>query len=62
MTAITTTTAVDVTVVCSECGIGLNEYQAEEDRNGDWTIKVDPCETCLQQAENKGYDEGAEAQ
>ena len=43
---------ISIEVVCAVCGRTLNE-NGVDDKYGFYTLKVEPCETCLEKAEAK---------
>jgi len=52
-------TEFDVEIVCSECGATL-EATSEEARfeRTTTTLKVEPCEKCLDKKRDEGYEDG----
>jgi len=44
-------------VKCSQCGNDL-KCKANTDRDYDLHIEVEPCETCMERADDEGYDRG----
>jgi len=44
---------IELELVCAECGEGLD---VEQKQNRD--LEVMPCESCIKDARNEGYDEG----
>ena len=51
---------VDFEVICADCGAGLcNKSDVRSSRSrGMPQVTVEPCEKCLAEAKDKGYDEG----
>ena len=41
-------------VECSEAGHGTLPFTIETDRDGDLMLTVEPCQTCLEDAEKRG--------
>jgi len=52
--------AVNIEVYCAKCGEGLcNQTEATKTRTrGEPAFRVEPCEHCLKESRNDGYDEG----
>lgn len=49
----------DIDAECSECGDRLAISLKRVNLVGDLVFSVDPCEDCLNNAKEEGYDEGA---
>lgn len=50
--------AVNIEIYCS-CGEGLcNQTHGGNDNRGNPSFIIDPCEKCLDEAENTGYGKG----
>lgn len=48
---------IDFEIICDTCGRGL-DVAKENFRNGTINLKIEPCSTCLDKADGKGYDRG----
>ena len=54
------TVVVDFEVFCAKCGAGLCRYSATGTTSGRGQnyVSVEPCDTCLENARNEGYNDG----
>ena len=48
----------EIDVKCETCGYALTEASTNHTYNGDITIRVEPCEHCLDAARDEGVKEG----
>lgn len=51
-------TTVEFEVYCGKCGEGLCRQTVTETRRGKNLVTIDPCEKCLEDSEEVGYDKG----
>lgn len=52
------TTEVDFEITCAECGSSLVINNEALDSKMNITLEIKPCQKCLNNAEDKGYDNG----
>jgi hypothetical protein len=58
---------VEFEVYCSKCGAGLCNQTKTENASYSYSgtrmarLEVEPCENCLKEAKDEGYEEGKEA-
>ncbi len=43
---------------CSKCGAGVTLKDMRPAADGKYGIEVEPCKTCLEKADDAGYDRG----
>lgn len=60
---VTVETTIEVEVYCQRCGAGLcgQTESVTTYARGRPAFRVEPCQSCLDDAESKGYSEGYEA-
>ena len=46
--------------LCDECGSSLNVAHVSLDSGDDLCIKISPCEPCLEERRNEGFEQGKE--
>lgn len=52
--------SIDFSVYCDKCGAGLcNETTVRHD-SAEVSISIEPCETCLENADEEGFERGKE--
>ena len=48
----------DFEVICGKCGGGLSRSSKAESTKYGFVVTIDPCEDCLKDAHDEGYEEG----
>jgi hypothetical protein len=47
-------------LTCSVCDETLEATESKADLYGDFEIKIEPCETCIKESHNEGYEAARE--
>ncbi len=50
--------SVNIDVYCDRCGAGLCQQTSVNNYRGNQSFSVAPCQTCLDEAKDEGYQDG----